>query len=87
MCATIGSVSMAMRDNRPYSAKGEYILTDDKGQPLKAVPDTFWTWFLDQPWCKEKYPDYYEYATSIGVKSSAEEDYTSDALEDMDEPF
>lgn len=31
---------------------------------LGDVPDWYWRWFLDQPWC-DKWPELVEYANNI----------------------
>lgn len=40
------------------------ISQEHKGKTLGEVPDSFWRWFLAQPWCDD-YPDLVEYANYV----------------------
>jgi len=35
------------------------------GKRLGDVPDSYWRWFVDQPWSEEKYPALFDYGMVV----------------------
>jgi len=48
-----------LHDECKMPVRGSYF-----GEPLGDIPDSYWRWFLRQPWC-EQYPDLVQYAKLI----------------------